>query len=633
MTDFIQELDQHLWNRGTHYRIYEKLGAHAHQVDGVRGTHFALWAPNARQVSVIGDWNGWDAGADPMEPVGVSGIWVRFVPGVGPGSLYKYDLTSRDGHRAEQADPVGFAAELRPRTASKVWDLSGHGWGDGAWMSRRGEAQRLGAPISIYEVHLGSWMSAPQGADRFPSYRELAPRLADHALRHGFTHVELLPISEHPLDASWGYQTIGYYAPTSRFGTPDDFMFFVDTLHQAGVGVLLDWVPAHFPKDGHGLAFFDGTHLFEHADPRQGEHRDWGTLIFNFDRYEVSNFLIANALFWLDRYHIDGLRVDAVASMLYLDYSREDGDWLPNPHGGRENLGAIEFLKHLNSKIYEEFPDAMTLAEESTSWPAVSRPTHLGGLGFGYKWDMGWMHDTLSYFSRDPIHRKYHHSDLTFRMLYAWHESFVLPLSHDEVVHGKGSLVSKMPGDRWQKLANLRLLLGQMWVQPGKKLLFMGGEMAQWREWDHDASLSWELLDDPDHSGIARWVTDLNWTYRAEPALHELDAEARGFEWVDCTDADNSVISLLRLDRGGNPILAVLSFTPVVRERYRVGVPLPGLWEELLNSDAKEYGGSGVGNLGGVHGEPVPWHGRDQSVSLTLPPLGMLLLKPRPGRG
>jgi 1,4-alpha-glucan branching enzyme len=471
-------------------------------------------------------------------------------------------------------------------------------------------------------------MRRPEEDNRFLTYRELAPRLADYALRHGFTHVELLPISEHPLDASWGYQTIGHFAPSSRHGTPDDFMLFVDTLHQAGVGVVLDWVPAHFPRDSHGLGFFDGTHLYEHADPRQGAHRDWGTLIFNFDRHEVSGFLIANALFWLDRYHIDGLRVDAVASMLYLDYSREEGEWVPNEHGGRENLGAIEFLRHLNSRVYEEFPDVITLAEESTSWPAVSRPTYVGGLGFGYKWDMGWMHDTLSYFSRDPIHRKYHHSDLTFRMVYAWHENFVLPLSHDEVVHGKGSLLGKMPGDDWQKFANLRLLLGQMWVQPGKKLLFMGGEIGQWNEWNHDASLDWHLLESPMHTGLQQWVTDLNWTYRSEPALHEQDVEARGFEWIDCTDSENSVISLVRLDRHGNLLVAILNFTPVVREAYRLGVPAPGRWDELLNSDADLYGGSGVGNLGGVQAEPLSHHGRDHSVLLTLPPLGMVLLKP-----
>ncbi len=629
MTDFILELDQHLWNQGTHYRIYEKLGAHAHEVDGVRGTHFAVWAPNAERVSVTGDFNDWSEETHPMSPVGVSGMWAAFAPGVGPGALYKYVLYSiKDNLRSEKADPVGFAAELRPLTASKVWNLDGYQWLDSSWMARRHQAHQLDAPLSIYEVHLGSWMRVPEEDDRFLTYRELAPRLADYAQRHGFTHVELLPISEHPLDASWGYQTIGHFAPTSRHGTPDDFMFFVDTLHQAGVGVLLDWVPAHFPRDSHGLGFFDGTHLYEHADPRQGEHQDWGTFIFNFDRHEVSGFLIANALFWLDRYHIDGLRVDAVASMLYLDYSREDGQWVPNEHGGRENLGAIDFLQRLNTRVYEEFPDVVTMAEESTSWPAVSRPTYVGGLGFGYKWDMGWMHDTLSYMSHEPIHRKYHHSDLTFRMLYAWQESFVLPLSHDEVVHGKGSLLGKMPGDDWQKFANLRLLLGQMWVQPGKKLLFMGCELGQRSEWNHDASLDWHLLDSPPHAGIQQWLTDLNWTYRSEPALHEQDAEARGFEWIDCTDSDSSVISLLRLDRRGNPVVAILNFTPVVREPYRLGVPSPGRWNELLNSDAELYGGSGIGNLGGVQAEPHPHHGRDHSVLLTLPPLGMLVLKP-----
>jgi len=629
VTDFILELDQHLWNKGTHYRIYDKLGAHPHEVSGEVGTHFAVWAPNAERVSVTGDFNDWSEAEHPMFPVGVSGIWAAFVPGVGQGALYKFVMYTRDSnHRSEKADPVGFAAELRPLTASKVWSLDNFEWLDQAWMGRRQAVHELDAPLSIYEVHLGSWMRNPEEDNRFLTYRELAPRLADYAHRHGFTHVELLPISEHPLDASWGYQTIGHFAPTSRHGTPDDFMFFVDTLHQAGVGVLLDWVPAHFPRDSHGLGFFDGTHLYEHEDPRQGAHQDWGTFIFNFSRYEVSNFLIANALFWLDRYHIDGLRVDAVASMLYLDYSREEGDWVPNAHGGRENLGAIEVLRHLNSRVYEEFPDVITLAEESTSWPAVSRPTYVGGLGFGYKWDMGWMHDTLSYMSRDPIHRRYHHSDLTFRMLYAWHENFVLPLSHDEVVHGKGSLLGKMPGDDWQKFANLRLLLGEMWLQPGKKLLFMGGELGQWNEWNHDASLDWHLLDFPAHRGIQQWITDLNWTYRSEPALHEQDTEARGFEWIDCTDSENSVISLVRRDRNGNPVVTILNFTPEVREAYRLGLPGPGRWNELLNSDAELYGGSGVGNLGGVQAEPIRHHGRDHSAPLTLPPLGMLVLKP-----
>ncbi|MFH2010144.1 MAG: 1,4-alpha-glucan branching protein GlgB [bacterium] len=629
MTELIQDLDLHLWNKGTHYRIYDKLGAHPWEQDGAAGTHFAVWAPNAGCASVIGDWNNWTDGAHELRPVGDSGIWAAFVPGVGPGALYKYVLQSRDsGLRLEKADPFGFATELRPRTASKVWDLDGHRWQDEAWRTRRKAAQSLDAPISIYEVHLGSWMRNPDAPEQFLSYRELAPRLADYVAARGFTHVELLPVSEHPLDASWGYQTIGHFAPTSRHGTPDDFMHLVDTLHQAGVGVLLDWVPAHFPRDGHGLGFFDGTHLYEHADPRQGEHRDWGTYIFNFGRHEVSNFLIANALFWLDRYHIDGLRVDAVASMLYLDYSREEGDWIPNEHGGRENLAAIEFLRHLNSRVYEEFPDTMMMAEESTSWPQVSRPTYLGGLGFGYKWDMGWMHDTLRYFSHDPVHRKYHHSDLTFRMLYAWHENFVLPLSHDEVVHGKGSLLGQMPGDPWQRFANLRLLLSQMFVQPGKKLLFMGGEIGQWNEWRFDASLDWHLLDFPDHRGLQQWVTDLNWTYRSEPALHQRDTTAAGFEWIDCTDAENSVLSLLRHGDDGSCVVAVFNHTPVPRYGYRVGVPSGGAWRELLNSDAEAYGGSGVGNCGVVQADPIPTHGRPHSLLLTLPPLGALLFKP-----
>jgi len=626
----LTDYDVYLWAEGSHFRPYEKLGAHPTQRDGVAGTRFAVWAPDAVRVSVVGDFNGWQDGAHPLWPVAASGIWANFVPGVGPGALYKYAVTSRhDEYRVEKADPFAFAAETRPLTASKVWDLSGYTWGDVDWMARRDRAHALDAPQAIYEVHLGSWRRVPEEGNRFLTYRELAPLLADYLCQMGFTHVEFLPVSEHPLDASWGYQPVGYYAPTSRFGTPQDFMYLVDTLHQRGVGVILDWVPAHFPRDGHGLGYFDGTHLYEHADPRLGEHRDWGTFIFNYGRKEVSNFLIGNALFWLDKYHIDGLRVDAVASMLYLDYSREEGDWITNRHGGRENLEAIDFIRRCNEQLYAAYPGAFTVAEESTAWPMVSRPTYLGGLGFGWKWDMGWMHDTLAYLALDPVHRRYHHDQLTFRMLYAFAENYVLPLSHDEVVHGKRSLLAKMPGDVWQQFANLRLLLGWMYAQPGKKLLFMGGEFGQWNEWNHDTSLDWHLLEHHPHQGMQRWVRDLNTLYRGEPALHQLDGDQHGFEWVDCSDADNSVFSFLRRGKGWESwVLVVCNFTPMLRHHYRVGVPRPGWWAELLNSDAPLYGGSGQGNLGGVHAEPVFCHGRDWSVELTLPPLGMVVFRP-----
>jgi len=635
-TPFIGELDQYLFNRGTHYRLYEKLGAHPCEHEGSAGTHFAVWAPNAKSVSVVGDFNEWDEQAHPLSMVGLSGIWEGFVPGVETGARYKYVIHSNyDDYRVEKADPVGFATELRPLSASKVFELEGYTWGDDAWLNARDRAHAVDAPLSIYEVHLGSWMRASTAEDHFLSYRELAPRLAAYVEEQGFTHVELLPIAEHPLDASWGYQTLGPFAPTSRFGSPHDFMHFVDTLHQAGIGVILDWVPAHFPRDNHGLAYFDGTHLYEHADPREGQHRDWGTLIYNFGRYEVSNYLIANALFWLDKYHLDGLRVDAVASMIYRNYSREEGEWIPNVHGGNENLEALEFLRHLNVKVYEQHPDVMMIAEESTSWPAVSRPTHLGGLGFGYKWDMGWMHDSLRYMSKEPVHRKWHHNDLTFRMLYAWNENFVLPLSHDEVVHGKGSLLHKMPGDFWQQFANLRLLFGHMYAQPGKKLIFMGGELAQRNEWYHATSLDWDLLQHAPHQGIQAWVRDLNHLYRQQPALHRGDTHPGGFDWVDCRDWEHCVVSLLRTqpDKAGSPrfedcVLAVFNFTPVVRQAYRVGVPRGGRFKERLNSDAAVYGGSGVGNGGAVEAEPTPWHDRPFSLTLTLPPLGVLFLQP-----
>ncbi|HEV8582840.1 MAG TPA: 1,4-alpha-glucan branching protein GlgB [Thermoanaerobaculia bacterium] len=629
MASPITEHDLYLFNEGTHFRLYEKLGAHP-GTDGEReGTWFAVWAPNAEQVSVIGDWNQWDKRADLMSVRGNSGIWEAFIPGVTPGVKYKYHVISRyRGYRADKADPFAFFAETPPRRASVVWDLE-YDWWDADWLLARKEKHALSAPVSIYEVHLGSWMRVPEEGDRPLTYREAAPLLAGHVKQLGFTHVELLPVMEHPFYGSWGYQTTGYFAPTSRYGTPQDLMYLIDHLHQEGIGVILDWVPSHFPGDEHGLAFFDGTHLYEHADPRKGFHPDWSSWIFNYGRNEVRSFLISSALFWLERYHADALRVDAVASMLYLDYSRKAGEWIPNEYGGRENLEAISFLRTLNQEVYESFPDAQTVAEESTAWPMVSRPIYIGGLGFGYKWDMGWMHDALAYLAHDPIHRRYHHNQITFRSLYAFSENFVLPLSHDEVVHGKGSLINKMPGDVWRKLANLRLLYGHMFAQPGKKLLFMGCELAQWREWDHDSSLDWRLLEeDTGHAGIARWLGDLNRLYRQEPALHELDCNPDGFEWIDGSDADYSVIAFLRHGRTpGEPVAVVFNFTPVPRESYRVGVPRPGFWKEILNSDAADYGGSGKGNLGGVESEPIPMHGREHSVGLTLPPLGVLFLQ------
>jgi 1,4-alpha-glucan branching enzyme len=627
-TKTLTEFDMHLWAEGSHFRAYEKLGAHPVERNGVAGTQFAVWAPNAREVAVVGDFNNWRGGEDTLFPVGSTGIWAGFVPGVGNGALYKYDIQSNSlGYRVQKSDPYAFAAELRPHTASKVCDLAGHAWADAEWMAHRAKTHAVDAPMAVYEVHLGSWRRGEDG--RWLTYRELADQLADYVHHLGYTHIELLPISEYPYDASWGYQTVGYFAPTSRFGDPQDFMYLVDTLHKRGIGVILDWVPAHFPRDEHGLGYFDGTHLYEHADPRLGAHQDWGTLIYNYGRNEVSNFLISNALFWLDKYHIDGLRVDAVASMLYLDYSRKEGEWLPNRYGGRENLEAIAFIKRFNETVYGEFPDVVNIAEESTAWGGVSRPTYLGGLGFGYKWDMGWMHDTLDYFSKDAIYRKYHHDRLTFRMLYAWTENFILPLSHDEVVHGKGSLIGKMPGDMWQKFANLRLLYGYMYAQPGKKLLFMGGEIGQWDEWNHDKSLDWHLMQWPIHQGLQRWVRDLNTIYRGQPALHELDCDHNGFEWVDCCDWESSTVSLIRKAKDPNDlVLVVCNFTPVPRENYRVGVPRAGHWDEIMNSDAELYGGSGIGNFGGRDSEAVPHHGREHRLTVTVPPLGMVVFKP-----
>jgi 1,4-alpha-glucan branching enzyme len=623
----ITDYDHHLLGEGTHYRLHEKLGAHLDERNGARGVRFAVWAPRAREVSVIGDFNGWNAGATPMHRRHEGGIWEVFVSGVGQGARYKYRVVSQGpgGRYGDKADPFAFHAETPPHRASVVWDL-GYEWGDHGWMQSREERSALSAPVSIYEVHLGSWRRGPGG--RHLSYRELAPRLAEYALRQGFTHVELMPVMEHPFFGSWGYQVTGYFAPTSRMGTPQDLMFLIDTLHQAGLGVILDWVPSHFPTDEHGLGYFDGHHLYEHADPRLGFHPDWNSFIFDYGRPEVRAFLISSARFWLERYHADGLRVDAVASMLYLDYSRGPGGWVPNRHGGRENLEAIELLRTLNEELYRHFPGAQTYAEESTAWPMVSRPLYVGGLGFGYKWDMGWMNDTLAYLGRDPIFRSYAHNQLTFRPMYAGSENFVLPLSHDEVVHGKGSLLGRMPGDRWQRMANLRLLLANQIAQPGKKLLFMGGEFGQEREWNHDAELDWWHLEDPMHQGIQRLHRDLNQLYTGQPAMHEGDCTPDGFEWVDCSDAASSVVAFLRRGRTvREQILVVLNHTPVVRRGYRLGVPYGGAWRELINTDASDYGGSGVGNHGGVEAERVRHHGRPWSIRVTLPPLGALFFK------
>jgi 1,4-alpha-glucan branching enzyme len=626
----ISDDDLHLFNEGNHGDLYSKLGAHPIRRDGRAGTAFAVWAPDAEAVGVMGDFNGWSASGHPLRPRGSSGIWEGFVPAIGRGAVYKYHIASRHhGYTVEKADPCGLRHELPPRTGSVVWDLD-YAWGDAEWMASRGSRNALGAPLSIYELHLGSWRRSTDPEAPPLGYRELAPQLIEHVGRLGFTHVELMPVTEHPFYGSWGYQCTGYYAPTSRYGTPQDLMWLIDQLHQAGIGVILDWVPSHFPTDQHGLGFFDGTHLYEHADERQGFHPDWSSAIFNYGRKEVCSFLLSSAMLWLDRYHADGLRVDAVASMLYLDYSREEGEWIPNRFGGRENLEAIEFLRSLNHKIYERFPDVQTLAEESTAWPMVSRPTWVGGLGFGLKWDMGWMHDTLSYLRKEPIHRKYHHDQLTFRALYAFHENFVLPLSHDEVVHGKRSLLEAMPGDEWQRFANLRLLLGLQYAQPGKKLLFMGGEFGQRREWDHDSSLDWHLLEQPLHAGVMRWVEDLNRVYRQVAPLHVNDCRPEGFRWVDASDATQSVLSFLRVgDSEDETVLVVVNATPVPRHAYRVGVPRAGRWRELLNSDASEYGGSGLGNLGEVRAERVTWHGQPRSLSLTIPPLGILFLSAR----
>jgi 1,4-alpha-glucan branching enzyme len=614
------EVDLHLFNEGRHARLYEKLGAQPEP----GGTHFAVWAPNAAEVRVTGDFAGWGEGVA-LSPVGSSGIWAGSLAGVGPGATYKYRVAAKNGYRVEKADPYAAETEVPPRTASIVWQQS-HVWTDHEWMKTRGRKNALDAPISIYEVHLGSWMRGDH--HRHLTYRELAPRLAAHVARLGYTHVELMPVMEHPFYGSWGYLVTGFFAPSARYGTPDDFMFLVDHLHEKGIGVILDWVPAHFPSDEHGLIYFDGTHLYEHADPRLGHHPDWKSAIFNFGRHEVQSFLLSSANCWLERFHADGLRIDAVASMLYRDYSRKDGEWIPNEYGGRENLEAIAFLRELNSALYREHPDIVTIAEESTAWPMVSRPTYVGGLGFGLKWDMGWMHDTLSYLSHDPVHRAYHHGQLTFRGLYAFHENFVLPLSHDEVVHGKGSLLNKMPGDDWQKRANLRLLYAYQTAQPGKKLLFMGGELGTYREWDHESGLEWHLLEDPRHGGLALLLGELNRLYRDHPALHAWDAEPRGFRWIDANDAPKSVATWERRGPESSVVVVAFNFTPVPRENYRIGVDRDGDWIELLNTDAPAFGGSGMGNLGRVTATPIPWHGRPFSLNLTLPPLGALYLGP-----
>jgi len=625
-----QEMDTYLFKQGNHYRLYDKLGCHLLSSGSEAGAYFAVWAPNAQSVSLVGDFNEWHSSSHPLQlRRDGSGVWEGFVPGLAAGHIYKYRVESAvTAYWANKTDPFGFYCESATSLASVVWDLN-YAWQDDEWMGSRQGRNSHRAPHSVYECHLGSWARVSQEGNRFLTYREIAPRLADYLVEAGFTHVELMPVMEHPFYGSWGYQTLGYFAPTARYGSPQDFMYFVDHLHSRGIGVILDWVPSHFPGDETGLVYFDGTHLFEHEDPRLGFHPDWQSYIFNYGRNEVHSFLVSSALFWLDKYHMDGLRVDAVASMLYLDYGRTGGDWIPNRYGGNENLDAIAFLRNVNSAVYENFPGAQTIAEESTSWPMVSRPVYAGGLGFGMKWNMGWMHDTLSYFAQDPVHRKYHQNELTFSIWYAFTENFVLPLSHDEVVYGKGSLLEKMPGDAWQQFANLRLMLGYMYTHPGKKLLFMGCEFGQRQEWHHEGSLHWDLLSEPMHAGLARWVRELNLIYRFEPSLHAGDFEPEGFAWIDSSDAENSVICYLRRvpEQGSHYIAVVCNNTPVPRENYRIGLPLSGHWREALNSDAHEYGGSGHGNMGGVSTSPVPCHGHAQSAVLHLPPLGVIILK------
>jgi 1,4-alpha-glucan branching enzyme len=619
--------DWHAMRHGMHCLMYSFMGAHPDVQDGAAGTRFAVWAPNAREVSIVSDANHWQHGHNPLQRID-NGLWTGFVPGMRHGSTYKYSLCNSWGHFEQKADPYGFCAELRPKSASIVYDLAHQHWHDQPWIRRREMTNWFEQPVAIYEVQLGSWRR-PRDGREFYNYRELAPMLVDYVRQMGYTHIQLMPVTEHPFDGSWGYQTIGYFAPTSRHGTPHDFMYFVDYCHQHNVGVLVDWVPAHFPSDAHGLAKFDGTCLFEHADPRQGSHPDWGTLVFNFGRDEVRNFLLSSARFWLDVYHVDGLRVDAVASMLYLDYSRKPGEWIPNRYGGRENLEAVQFLKDMNTIMHGEFPGILTIAEESTAWGGVSRPVYTGGLGFTMKWDMGWMNDTLKYMAHDPVHRKYHQNELSFRMVYAFTENFILPLSHDEVVHGKRALLSQMPGDHWQKFANLRLLYGYQYTMPGKKLLFMGGEFGQWHEWNHDQELDWALFGHHYHDGLRRFVRDLNEVYKSHGALHELDMQAEGFSWIQCDDWHNSVYAYIRYAKKRDDFVAVaLNFTPVPRDGYRIGVPKAGYYTEILNSDGDIYGGGNIGNMGGVYSEPIATHGHPQSVSLRIPPLGMLVLKP-----
>jgi len=623
----LTDYDVHLFREGEHYRLYDKLGSHVIDNQDRYGTYFAVWAPNAKSVSVMGEFNSWRTDSHPLgSRWDSSGIWEGFVPKISAGELYKYYVTAGDGRGRDKGDPFAFRWETPPMTASITWDMD-YVWNDSSWLQERWRHNGLASPISVYEVHLGSWRRVPEDGNRYLTYREMASHLPSYASDMGFTHVEFLPLMEHPFYGSWGYQTTGYFAPTSRYGSPQDLMFLVDQLHQREIGVILDWVPSHFPSDEHGLAFFDGTHLFEHEDPRKGFHPDWKSSIFNYGRHEVRSFLISSAAFWLDKFHADGLRVDGVASMLYLDYGRKEGEWIPNENGGRENLEASSFLRRLNEVVYKEHPDVQMMAEESTSWPMVSRPTGVGGLGFGLKWNMGWMHDTLAYFSKDPVHRRHHQEQLTFSMWYAFTENFLLPLSHDEVVYGKRSLLNKMPGDEWQKFGNLRLLLAYQFSHPGKKLLFMGDEFAQWNEWSHEASLDWSLLDQSRHAGVQRLVKDLNKVYRSKPAMHELDCEPDGFEWVDLDDVENSVLSFVR--KGTNPgsILAVLNFTPVPRHDYRVGVPKPGFWKEILNSDGKEYGGSGQASLVRGTAESVPWHGENYSIPITLPPLAAVFFE------
>lgn len=628
--EWLSTFDAYLIGEGTHERAYEKMGAHLVHLHGQDGVAFAVWAPNARQVSVIGDFNQWDDQRHPMHPSD-SGIWTLFIPGLQEFAVYKYSITTQSGQNLHKADPFGFAMEERPRTGSVVTDLGRYQWRDNVWMQERAQRQGLDAPISIYEVHLGSWrkIADENWGLRYLSYRELVDQLIPYVVEMGYTHIELLPIAEHPFEGSWGYQVLGFFAPTSRFGPPQDFMYFVDQCHAAGVGVILDWVPAHFPKDGAGLNNFDGTQLYAHANPMQGEHQDWGTLIFNYSRNEVRAFLLSNALFWLDKYHIDGLRVDAVASMLYLDYSRQEGQWIPNYYGGREDLAAISFLQKLNEAVHGVFPGILTIAEESTSWPMVSRPTTFGGLGFSCKWNMGWMHDTLGYMRTDPLYRRYSHNQMTFGMLYAFHENFVLPLSHDEVVHGKGSLLNKMPGDEWQKFANLRAMYGYMWAYAGKKLLFMGSEFAQWKEWSHDAGLDWAALEGERHQGVQRLVRDLNTVYRDQASLHEVDFSWKGFAWIEANDADNSVFSFIRYAKDPEDFLVVVcNFTPVVRHDYHIGVPQATGYTELINTDLTVYGGSGVRNPESIQVIEQEWHSLPCSLSLVLPPLATLILRP-----